>query len=185
MINGTVTTGRPSVIIFGDGEGQAVSKAVWSALAGMDVRLIRAYSSPLDDGILEQAHMVIVNLLNTENNSILKHMQGRACNIIGIIQASDPAWQAELLGMGCDIILTQDYLDHPALRQILLANIEKGRERINIRARAEVARLLDAAIDHSPESFILFDANRELSYVSSHFRKAYPNNGHKLLGADT
>ena len=168
------------MVIFGDGEDQLVSKAVWSALAGLDVRLIKAHSFPLDDGILEHSHLAIVSLINMANKSALKHMRGQVCNIIGVAPSSDPAQQAELMEMGCDMVLPHEYLGQPALRQILLVNIEKARERMQVRERAEEGKLLDAAIDSSPESFILFDAHHKLSYVSTHFRRAYPRNGHKL-----
>jgi signal transduction histidine kinase len=85
-----------------------------------------------------------------------------------------------ILSNGFDSIIDIRLMDHKDLKQLLLNMLDKGRARLGHRVQHEEYQRFLAALSASPDAFIILDPQKQVFFVSDHYRRAYPMNGHLL-----
>ncbi|MBU0799684.1 MAG: HAMP domain-containing histidine kinase [Alphaproteobacteria bacterium] len=101
-------------------------------------------------------------------------------NIVAITSDIDTADRVHILASGFDAIMDISLMDHKDLKQILLNMLDKGRNRLQHRVQHEEYQRFKASLSASPDAFVVLDHERKVFFVSEHYRRAYPKNGHLL-----
>lgn len=106
------------------------------------------------------------------------------CRIVSEIVAVTPdlAYDVsmQVLASGFDNVFSLSELKRPDFRKIINNKICKGRVRLRGRMQDEEYQRFRAALDVSPDAFIVFDENNRLFFVSEHYRRAYPHHAGRL-----
>lgn len=176
---------KPSLAIFGDTGEQKITKTIWSLLAGRDLRIMGIDNfSTLDlqapdmamilfviDG-LDDPHIEMARLLS--RNPLI------VCNIVAITRAMDTNARVHVYANGFDAIVDIEVMDHKDLKPILINMLDKGVRRLENRVSKEEYGRFQASLSASPDAFIIIDENSRIFFVSEHYLRAYPINGHLL-----
>jgi signal transduction histidine kinase len=174
------------IIIFGEDEEKAVSKAVWSSLAGQDIEIINPENVNELENEAKDALLILLYLQDEndalcslgktllENNAVL-------ADLVAVTKIKDRDKHLKILLAGFDAIFDLDFTKSNDFKDILDNRIRKAHVRFsNLEQGAEYQRF-KSALDSSSDACIVFDENRMLFYVSEHYKKAYPKGADKLL----
>ena len=177
---------NPCVLIFGDGEEKALTKAVWSILSPHNLPLVTVEShEELLDLAAESVLIFIFSQgLNDKNNEIPRILMANrrvVADVVAITDNADFEERLEILGKSYDGLFNIDVIEEPYCQQIVRDRLNKAFIRLENRNRQEEYKRFEAAMAASPDAFIIFDENNRLFFVSEHYKKAYPQSGARLV----
>jgi signal transduction histidine kinase len=176
---------KPILGVYADGGEQAVTKTVWSLLAGRDLKIVSLDNfMALDEQAPGMAMiLIVVKGLKDPNIEVVRHLSRNTsviCNIVAITSDLKTEDRISVLASGFDAIIDIGLMDHKDLKQILVNMLDKGRARLEHRVQHEEYLRFRASLSASPDAFIVLDENNKVFFVSEHYRRSYPKNGHLL-----
>ncbi len=184
--NESAHTFKPCIIVYGDREEQIITKGIWSLVAGQDIPILNPNTvEELAEKALEALLILIVIHAEDDPNIELARplalQKDVVCGIVAITDDATVRQRIKVMAQGFDSIFNTSLMENRDFRRILMNKIEKGMTRLNNRAQEAEYRRFKASLAASPDAFIVFDENRKIFFVSEHYRKAYPQNGYRMV----
>ncbi len=174
------------ILVFGDEETESIAKTLWSQLSGMSVRVV-PISKILDiethaleaimifwsvDDRLSLIHGMVQKL--AQNTSVTAEM-------IAVTHEKDAITRLKLMSAGFDNIFNRETMDSKEFASILKNKVAKGQARLLRRVREEELVRLKAALSTSPDAYIIFDAEKRITFLSEHYGRVYPKSALKMV----
>lgn len=176
----------PAISVFGDTDGKAVAKLLWSYLGGWEVRLI----TPEDEDLLrheaENCALLFI-VINTPDDPkvlisrILSSDSDVVADVVAITRTNDPELRLKIQAQGFDNIIGWDQLETEEFRHLFYHKLRKGIVRLNARIKEKEYKSFQAYLSAAADAFIVFDQDRKLFFVSRLFREAYPKSAEILI----
>ncbi|QQG37413.1 MAG: PAS-domain containing protein [Micavibrio aeruginosavorus] len=163
-----------------------MSKAMWSIIAGHDIRFVWAKNrDDLYHEAVQAALIVMTAVAPGDENCAIAHTLAANPRITADLMAFAPNASVEerirFLAHGFDYAFNNDFMKVPEFRKVLLQKIERGRLRWETRVLEEEYRRFRASLSASPDAFIVIDENNRLFFVSHHYRRAYPRSAARMV----
>ncbi|MCM2344993.1 MAG: HAMP domain-containing histidine kinase [Alphaproteobacteria bacterium] len=186
MENTVKSTTKPALVVYDVSPEAALSKAMWSIIAGHDIRFVWAKNQ--EDLIKEadQAALIVMSTANPgDDNCLIAQSLATNTRVTADLIAFAPNAVVEerikFLAHGFDYAFNSDFMKVPEFRKVLLQKIERGRLRIETRVLEEEYSRFRASLAASPDAFIVLDENNQLFFVSHHYRRAYPRSAARMV----
>ena len=176
---------RSYIVIHGDDEAKTITKLVWSLVGAADVKLENSVDK--QDLISKSSGALLTIIAFLDDPDILQMGIDVAKNpdligdIMGIARAAETSRRVEILGTGFDSVFNLEMIQQPSFKPILSRKLEKARIRQTNHILQEEYRRFRAALTASPDAFIVLDHERNIFFVSEHYKRAYPALGSKLI----
>lgn len=183
--NNEKITVKPVLGVYADGGEQKVTKTIWSLLAGRDLKIVSVDSySMLDEQAADMVMiMIVIQGPKDPNIEIARHLTKNRdiiCNIVAVTSDLQMEERMHILASGFDAIFDIGLMNHKDLKQIMLNMLDRGRIRLENRVQNEEYLRFRGALAASPDAFIVLDEHNKVFFVSEHYRRSYPKNGHLL-----
>lgn len=169
----------PVISIYGDDEQRSLTKLIWEAIPGFDVRL--ANPSNFNDLLVEASESALVFICvkdaNDENVSIaskINQNQGVVADIIAITSEPDVRKRLHMLSTEYDSIYNLDIIGSSEFSRIFLHKLKKGITRLEARVQEDEYTTFLGFLSVCADAFIVFDRQRRIFYVSGHYLELYP-----------
>ena len=174
-----------TIVVYGDDENQTTSKVLWHLLPQSRVTIKQPQSiEELESSALDAALIFIIiedeNDPNRHLGSLLIQNKRVVCSAIALTRDADFQKRIEIMASGFDAIFNASYLETSEIKTVFHNLVEKGVIRQTNKNKQEEYERFAASLSASPDAFIVFDENRELFFISDHYRRAYPDVSSRL-----
>lgn len=179
------TNKKTIILVYGDNKDKDISKAIWSSIRGQEIEIV---SVDTEEDLLKQAenaHLVLIFIADShdENTGLADKLSAKpliCADIIAIMEQADKEQRFKMLSQGFDAIFDLSFTSSKEVRSILQHRIEKAGKKLKMYSQAREYEKFKAALDASPDSYIVLDNDKRLVFVSDHYGKAYPLSADKL-----
>ncbi|GJL84762.1 MAG: hypothetical protein DHS20C02_05370 [Micavibrio sp.] len=164
-----------------DNEDKGLTSALGPYLQGAIKVLTPKTPETLDQAAKNSALVFIA--LNESNLVLGGQLQKNrlvAADIVGIYTEKLDKTDLQLMAMGFDMCLGLEDAQSPEFKDIMAGKLLSGNRRLSGLFVAEEQRRLSDALSCAPASFIVFDADKRIAFVSEHYYRAYPKSAPRL-----
>jgi len=173
------------VLIYGDSEEKEVSKLIWSALGTSDLRIensndIQSFTQLYSESILT---FVVVDERDDDREVIdfISKNYDLANDTFGVAYQADTDRRIHLMSQGFDAVFNRNMMQNTDFKGIIFKKVEKAKIRQTNRIMQDEYLRFRAALTASPDALIVFDNDRNIFFVSAHYKRAYPNIANRLI----
>ena len=173
------------VLIYGDSEEKEASKLIWSILGSSDIRIensndIQSLMQLYSDSILT---FVVVDQAAADREVIdyISKNYDLANDTFGIAYEAGTERRVHLMSQGFDAVFNRQMMQSADFKGIIFKKIEKAKIRQTNRIMQDEYLRFRAALTASPDALIVFDNDRNIFFVSEHYKRAYPNIAERLI----
>jgi signal transduction histidine kinase len=177
---------KPLVLLIDDVDHFYQEKLSAMALE-MDLSLVTLEQVDDFDRFAEHAVLIFVNktpqkLTKAAHFPTLKMKNDRiVCDILAFADSATTKDRMSWLSDGYDGALNREFVEYDTFKTMFQNRIHKGFIHLENRIQQEEYTQFKAALSASPDAFIVLDNRNKVFFVSQHYKKAYPVNGHKLV----
>ncbi len=176
---------QPYVLLYGDDDNQTVTKEVWSQLARLEQRVVKAETLEDLENLATGAVLICIVIESEDdpNTGLASHLHSDArvvADIIALTHAEDVSNRIKIMAKGFDAIFNLEFMEYPDFDRILEQKVTNGFTSLENRIQQEEYMRFKAALSASVDAFIVSDEHNRIFFVSEHYRRAYPLSGNKL-----
>lgn len=177
------------IIVYGDDADLSVTKIMWGALGSDNVKIKNI--NDIQD-FIELSSSSLLNIICVDDtlspdddpaNRIVRldtRMQIPG-GIVALSRSEDIGQHVKLLAMGYDSTFSLNMAQSIDFHRIISHKVAKTRIRIASQMVEGDYHRFRAAIQASPDAFIVLDPDRRIFYVSNHYTHAYPRVADRLV----
>lgn len=173
------------ILVYGDNKNKDIAKAIWSSIHGQEIEIVSIETEERLIEKAEDAHLVLIFITDNDDENI--NLAGKlsrdslvCADLIAIMEKAGKDQHFKMFSKGFDAIFDLSFTNNKEISSILRHRIEKAGKRLKMYTQAREYEKFRAALDASPDSYIVLDEERRLIFVSNHYRKAYPLGAGKL-----
>ena len=171
----------PFITIYGREHDDRLARLIWEFIPGMDVRVVTPHTiEDLHEAAIQSAIVFIIvkdaSDANIKLAEDLSHLKGLVADVIAITPEQDIRHRLHMHSAKYDAIYNLDILSTDDFKNIFLHKLKKGIVRLNSRLQEDEYETFLGFLSASADSFIVFDKQKRIFYVSDQYLKLYPKN---------
>lgn len=183
--------GKPSrqkdiILIIGEDKEGTLTKQLWLLLSNHNITFENAEWPDLERFFEDNIVLCLIKGDLKKAAKELKKFNLRDRFVCDLVYFSEAERQNErkwyhTLKEGFDYSFCVEDFKDSDFKHVLLKRIARAKQNLQKRTHESEYQKFKAFLSASKDAFIIFDNNKKLFFVSEHYKRAYPKNGHKLL----
>lgn len=176
----------PDILIYGPGDPSRLAERISMLLLRGDMKLVHAETREEIVGAAASSRLIFLVMEEIEDSMLALVEQIRsydlaACDIVALMPDRAESRRMSLLACGFDDLITHSMVSDDSFPSYMLHLIDKGQAALEKRQQQNEYQTFQAALVASPDSFIVFDNDRKILFLSEHYRRLYPEISGRLV----
>ncbi len=164
-----------------DIEDKALSKSLKSYLEN-NIKVLEPTSKEVLEQAAQNSALIFIALdqANMALGKTLRQNRLIVADIIGVYAKKLEKTDLQVMALGFDMCISLEDIQSAEFKDILSSKLSSGSNRLSELFLAEDQRRLSDALSCAPASFIVFDADKRIAFISEHYYRAYPKSAPRL-----